>query len=227
MFMRIEYALPESTKPRIQPYVKLYLRSQEISNSSNPLLSNFTFNPKHGFQSQVFRNNNKRELTVRSSVDSGPPAPSGFPFNALSWVLAIAIAAVVPFINYKWGPLLKNKIETTLKVTEDLAETVKEVAEVVEKVAEDVAEDLPQGGKLREAVDFVENLAERAAKDAGAIDDFIEKVEEEEKTTESFIESLKSVEFENSSTESDEKKLIMVEPITSDELKNPSNARIE
>lgn len=63
-----------------------------------------------------------------------------------------------------------------MKKTEDLVEAVKEVAEVVEKVAEDVADDLPQGGKLREAVDFVENLAERAAKDAGAIDDFLDKV---------------------------------------------------
>lgn len=63
-----------------------------------------------------------------------------------------------------------------MQTTEDVAEAVEKVAEKVEKVAEDIAENLPKGGKLRETVDFVEKLAERTAKDAGAIDDFIDKV---------------------------------------------------
>jgi hypothetical protein len=50
------------------------------------------------------------------------------------------------------------------------------VAEQVDKVAEDIADDLPAGGKLKEAVTFIENLAERAAKDAQLVDDTIEKV---------------------------------------------------
>jgi hypothetical protein len=50
------------------------------------------------------------------------------------------------------------------------------VAEQVDKVAEDIADDLPAGGKLKEAVTFIENLAERTAKDAQLVDDTIEKV---------------------------------------------------
>lgn len=53
---------------------------------------------------------------------------------------------------------------------------MEKAAEEVEKVAEDIADDLPEGGKLRQAVDFVEKLAERTANDAGVVDDFIDKV---------------------------------------------------
>lgn len=69
-----------------------------------------------------------------------------------------------------------DKVESALQRAEDVAEAVEKVAERVEKVAEDIAENLPKGGKLREAVDFVEKIAERTAKDAGAVDDFIDKV---------------------------------------------------
>lgn len=69
-----------------------------------------------------------------------------------------------------------DKVESALQTAEDVAEAVEKVAEGVEKVAEDIAENLPKGGKLREAVDFVEKIAERTAKDAGVVDDFIDKV---------------------------------------------------
>ncbi|GFQ02367.1 hypothetical protein PHJA_002380700 [Phtheirospermum japonicum] len=116
-----------------------------------------------------------RTYVVYSGVEPGIP-PSGPPSNILSWVVAVAIAVVVPFISYKWGPTLKNKIETVMQKTEDVVEAVEKVAGKVEKVAEDILDDLPKGGKLREAVDFVEKLAERTRIDAGAVDDFIDKV---------------------------------------------------
>ncbi|KAK4429583.1 hypothetical protein Salat_1258900 [Sesamum alatum] len=134
--------------------------------------------------------NTRRDFAVYSSVEPGVPPPTGPPSNILSWIVGVAIAIVVPFVNYKWGPLLKNKIETAMKMTEDVVEAVEKVAGEVEKVAEDIADDLPEGGKLREAVDFVEKVAERAAKDAGAVDDFIDKVQEEQEKAESFVESL-------------------------------------
>ncbi|KAL6525016.1 hypothetical protein OROMI_030609 [Orobanche minor] len=109
----------------------------------------------------------------------------------LSWAVAVAIAVVIPFMSYKWGPNFKKKVDTAMKITEDVVEAVEKVAEEVEKVAEDIVDDLPEGGKLRRAVDFVEKLAERTAKDAGAIDEFIDKVQEEEEKAELFIESLK------------------------------------
>ncbi|KAL0438171.1 UNVERIFIED_CONTAM: hypothetical protein Slati_2300100, partial [Sesamum latifolium] len=118
----------------------------------------------------------------------------------------VAIAIVVPFINYKWGPLLKDKIVTAMKMTEEVVEAVEKVAGEVEKVAEDIADDLPEGGKLRNAVDFVEKVAERAARDAGAVDDFIDKVQEEQEKVESLVESLKD-ESENPPKESKDQNL--------------------
>ncbi|KAL6515478.1 hypothetical protein OROHE_018512 [Orobanche hederae] len=132
--------------------------------------------------------NNKRNVVV---YNSGEPGPSGSSPNILSWAVAVAIAVVIPFMSYKWGPNFKKKVDTAMKITEDVVETVEKVAEEVEKVAEDIVDDLPEGGKLRKAVDFVEKLAERTAKDAGAIDEFIDKVQEEEEKAELFIESLK------------------------------------
>lgn len=135
---------------------------------------------------------NDRRKFIVYSVEPGA-SPSGPPPNILSWVVAAAIAIVIPFITRKWGPLIKDKVDSALQRAEDVAEAVEKVAEGVEKVAEDIAENLPKGGKLREAVDFVEKIAERAAKDAGAVDDFIDKVQEQEEKlkAESFVESPK------------------------------------
>ncbi|PIN07673.1 hypothetical protein CDL12_19761 [Handroanthus impetiginosus] len=135
--------------------------------------------------------NRRRDFAVYSGVEPGIPPSGPPPNNILSWIVAVAIGIVVPFISYKWGPSLKNKIENAMKVTEDVVEAVEKVAEEVEKVAEDISEDLPKDGNLRKAVDFVENLAEKTAKDAGAVDDFIDKVQEEEEKAESFVDSLK------------------------------------
>ncbi|CAA2976491.1 Hypothetical predicted protein [Olea europaea subsp. europaea] len=130
-----------------------------------------------------------RNWIVRSSVEPGPPTPSGPPSNPLNWILGIVIAVLIPFIGQKWGPI-KNKIETVLNKAEDVAEGVEKMAEKVEKVAEDIADDLPAGGQLRRAVDFVEKVAERAAKDAGLVDDFIDEIQEKEEKVESYVESL-------------------------------------
>ncbi|CAA2968411.1 Hypothetical predicted protein, partial [Olea europaea subsp. europaea] len=56
-----------------------------------------------------------------------------------------------------------------------LNEATEKIAEVVEKAAVDFTGYLPAGGKSRKAVEFVENVAERAAKDADLVGDFIDK----------------------------------------------------
>ncbi|KAL0351563.1 UNVERIFIED_CONTAM: hypothetical protein Scaly_1545000 [Sesamum calycinum] len=142
--------------------------------------------------------NTRRDFTVHSSVEPGVPPPTGPPSNILSWIVGVAIAIVVPFINYKWGPLLKDDGRGGGGSGESGGE--------VEKVAEDIADDLPEGGKLRKAVDFVEKVAERAARDAGAVDDFIDKVQEEQEKAESLVESLKD-ESENPPEESKDQNL--------------------
>lgn len=62
-----------------------------------------------------------------------------------------------------------------METVEDVAEFVEMVAEGVEKVAEDVSDNLP-AGKLKDAIDRIEEVAETAAKDAHLVDDFIDKV---------------------------------------------------
>lgn len=58
---------------------------------------------------------------------------------------------------------------------EEIVHGVEKVAEVVEKVAEEISENLP-AGKLKDAVELVEHVAEKADKDAEALGEFIDKV---------------------------------------------------
>ncbi|KAK0577337.1 hypothetical protein LWI29_031506 [Acer saccharum] len=73
-----------------------------------------------------------------------------------------------------------------METAEHVAEIVEDVAEKVEKVAEEVADHLPQGGRLKDAVTLIENVAKETAKDANLADQFIEKVEDVEREVESF-----------------------------------------
>lgn len=69
-----------------------------------------------------------------------------------------------------------GEVDTAVEAIEEIVDAVGKVAEGVEKVAEDIAEDLPEGGRLRKAVDFVEHVAERANTDAHLVVGFIDKV---------------------------------------------------
>ncbi|KAI3464601.1 hypothetical protein Pfo_021264 [Paulownia fortunei] len=135
---------------------------------------------------------NRRRFLVRSVVQPGAPPPSEPPFNFINWIVGVAITVVLPFFSHKWASLLKlrNEVETAVETVEGIVEAVEKVAEGVEKVAEDIADDLPEGGRLRKAVDFVEHVAERASKDAHLVGDFIDKVQEVEEKVEEYVESL-------------------------------------
>ncbi|XP_057974238.1 uncharacterized protein LOC131162099 [Malania oleifera] len=100
------------------------------------------------------------------------------------------LTIILPFLKHKWGPLLKltREIETAAEATEHVTEMVEKVAEEVEKVTEEVVDELPEGGKLKKAVAFVENVAKETAKDAHLAQDIIEKVEETAKEMDSFLE---------------------------------------
>ncbi|CAI9116228.1 OLC1v1017324C2 [Oldenlandia corymbosa var. corymbosa] len=109
------------------------------------------------------------------------------------------LAADKAWVNWIWGlvalvPLVIQRLLTLTKETEAAAETVEKVADTVEKVAEDVeklaedvSEKLPQGGKLKQVVDFVENVAKETAKDARSTEDLMNKVEEVDQQIESII----------------------------------------
>lgn len=72
--------------------------------------------------------------------------------------------------------MIVDEVDTAVATIEVIVDAVEKVAEKVEEAAEHMAEDLPEGGRLRKAVDFVENVAETTAKDAHIVGDLIDKV---------------------------------------------------
>uniref|UniRef100_A0A5B7BEC9 Uncharacterized protein n=1 Tax=Davidia involucrata TaxID=16924 RepID=A0A5B7BEC9_DAVIN len=132
----------------------------------------------------------KMNFVVYSSIQPGAPLPSGSPPSSWNWILGMVIAMVLPFLRHKWGPLftLTKQVENAVETAELVTEAIEKVAEEVERVAEEIADDLPEGGKLKNAVVFVEQLAKETAKNAHFADEIIDKVEEMEKEVESLIE---------------------------------------
>ncbi|CAI9778052.1 unnamed protein product [Fraxinus pennsylvanica] len=152
-------------------------------------------------------NGNKRNFVVYNSFP-GAPLPSQPPSNSLrKWILGIALTIILPFVTNKWGPLLKlkNEVDTAVETIEQITEVVEKTAEVVDKVAENIADHLPEGGKFRNTVDFIENVAETAAKDARLVGDIIDKVQGVEEDVESIVVSLSGEANEPSREIKDEK----------------------
>ncbi|KAK9269988.1 hypothetical protein L1049_025561 [Liquidambar formosana] len=136
-----------------------------------------------------------KKMAVCSSVPPGAPLPSEPPSPHTCrkpWVVGMLLAMILPFFRNKWGPLslLKSKVDTVVETAEHIAEVVEKVAEEVEKVADEVGDHLPDGGKLKGAFNFVENLAKETAKDAHEADEVIDKLEEVEKDVESLFDQV-------------------------------------
>uniref|UniRef100_A0A7N0UN40 Plastid-targeted protein 4 n=1 Tax=Kalanchoe fedtschenkoi TaxID=63787 RepID=A0A7N0UN40_KALFE len=130
-------------------------------------------------------------VLVRNSVlPDGTPVPSGSPDSWKSWVFGLLVTLIFPMWRSKIGPfaLLKNKLDNVVQTAEDIAEVVEQVAEQVDKLAEEVSEHLPEGGKLRHAMDVLEDLAEGTAKKAHLLGEVIDKVQEVEDDLEELIE---------------------------------------
>ncbi|XVE86830.1 hypothetical protein DITRI_Ditri18aG0066400 [Diplodiscus trichospermus] len=142
---------------------------------------------------------NTKKILCTNSVESGASSsPAAAPSNSWkSWMLGLLFSAMLSFWKHKWGPLLaiKRKVDTVVENVESVVEVVEKVAEEVEKVADEVADTLPDNGKLKEAVSFIETVAKETAKDAHMVEEFIQKVEDVEKVvTESLIEPVKDQE---------------------------------
>ncbi|XP_034674868.1 uncharacterized protein LOC117906040 isoform X1 [Vitis riparia] len=145
--------------------------------------------------------NTKMDTTVYCSTQPGASLPSGPPTNSWeifgrkNWIIGMLLSMVVPLWRFKLGPLLqlKNEVETAMNTTEQIAETIESVAEKVEQVADDIGNHLPEGGKLRQVADFVENVAKETAKGAHLVDAAIEKAEDIEKKVDSLVEEVEQV----------------------------------
>ncbi|KAG2663512.1 hypothetical protein I3760_16G033400 [Carya illinoinensis] len=131
------------------------------------------------------------DVAADISVQPGPLVPSNpSPGSWDVWIAGILASVILPFLGFKWGPLmkLKSEVDTAVQIAEDVAETIERVAEKVEDAAEEVADHVQAGGKLKDAATFIENLARETAKDAHLVDGMIDKVQEMEDKVESIFE---------------------------------------
>ncbi|KAE8714362.1 Detected protein of unknown function [Hibiscus syriacus] len=138
------------------------------------------------------RDNN---MVVCCSVGSGPSFPSNpGPSSWKLWVMGILMSMVLPFWRSKWGPLLKLKdeVETVIDKVEAATDIVEKVAEQVEGVADDIGNHLPEG-RLKDALEIVEDIAKNTADGARLAGEFIDKVEEVEEKVESWMEQNNTV----------------------------------
>ncbi|CAA2989531.1 Hypothetical predicted protein [Olea europaea subsp. europaea] len=161
--------------------------SKILASYSFLILSNIVAN--YGFFSFSFR---FRNFAVYASSAPGAPLPSGPPSNSIrSWILGMVVSIILPFFTHKWGPLwvIKNRIENALQTVENVVDVVEKVAEEVDKIAEDIVDELPEG-QLKNIAHFVEDIAEKTAKNADSIGDLIDKVQEAEEKVECIVESI-------------------------------------
>ncbi|MED6133513.1 hypothetical protein PIB30_028941 [Stylosanthes scabra] len=177
--------------------------------------SNIKFNG--GYSSLVpqqnlltFRRN--MNISVCASTPPGPPLPANpspfpSPSNWKLWMVGTIFTIVMSFSKGKWGPLLllKDKFETTIKQVEKIADVVEEVAERVDKAAEEVVKIIP-AGKLHDAVEFVEKMAENVDKLAETAEETLEKVDSMEDELDSLLESMAKQQQKNSVTTTAESK---------------------
>ncbi|KAL2467829.1 Plastid-targeted protein 3 [Forsythia ovata] len=98
---------------------------------------------------------------------------------------------VLPELNCPLRHLqIPYEVDTAVETIEEITEVVEKAAEVVDKVAENIADHLPEGGKFRKTIDFIENVAEKTAKDAQLVEDIINKIQKVEEDVESIVGSL-------------------------------------
>ncbi|KAK8642748.1 hypothetical protein V6N13_012081 [Hibiscus sabdariffa] len=182
----------------------------ESCNSQSSILcfGHFLVISKHGGKHHILRNSkfqslgrglrlqstdrNRIMVFCDSSVEPGPIVP---PAPALGswkhWILGILMSIILPMWRGDWRPLLKLKLEqaeTVIDTAEAVTDIVENVAEQVEKVADEIGDSLPEG-KLKDALEIVEDIADETADDARIAGEFIDKVEDMVDQVEEKVES--------------------------------------
>ncbi|GMI90984.1 hypothetical protein like AT2G14095 [Hibiscus trionum] len=179
------------------------------SQSSILCFSHFLVVSKHGAKHQILRNSkfqslgrglrlqnigrNRNMVFCNSSVEPGPVVPSTptpGPGSWKPWILGILMSIILPMWRGNWRPLLKLKqeAETVIDTVEAVTDIVEKVAEQVEKVADEVGNILPEG-RLKDALEIVEDLADETGDGARIAGDFIDKVEDMVDQVEEKVES--------------------------------------
>ncbi|PON49747.1 hypothetical protein PanWU01x14_227830 [Parasponia andersonii] len=142
---------------------------------------------------QNCKKNTKMDISVKNNIlPDLPPLPSdnSSPGSWKLWLMGILISVVVPFWKNKWGPLqkLQKEVETVVDTAQEVTDIIEDVAKGVEKLADELGDHLPEGGKLQQAAEFVEDMAKGTVHKANLVEDVLEKVEEVENQVEEFLE---------------------------------------
>ncbi|KAG4402497.1 hypothetical protein GLYMA_02G210100v4 [Glycine max] len=126
----------------------------------------------------------KMKMVVYASIPPGnsPPVDSSLG-HWKTWIVGTVIILLMSITRNKWGPLLK-----LLLMKGKIGTTIDKAERVVEKVAEVAVKNLPIG-KLQDAAEFVENVAENVDKQTQNAEDVLEKIEGKEEEVVSFFES--------------------------------------
>lgn len=169
-----------------------YYQSINLHRSPHPLVQNtrrLSWNPasKNGFvHSFAVNRRGRRNGTIKmdlnafnSDVVSGVSPDFHFP-DWSKWVLVSAVPLIASFLTAgKWGPLLKMKdqVDATLDKVEDASEVIEDIARKVDNIADSIVENLPEG-KLRDAVDKFDDLAEQTIQATDNAQELLHKVDE-------------------------------------------------
>lgn len=73
----------------------------------------------------------------------------------------------------------KVEVKTTVKMAENVRVTVGKGSREVEEAAEEVAPQLPEGGKLKQVVGIVENVAKETTTETHRVEEVNDKVEKQ------------------------------------------------
>ncbi|CAN0878553.1 hypothetical protein LINGRAHAP2_LOCUS12540 [Linum grandiflorum] len=115
-----------------------------------------------------------------------PPNPS--PGSWKLWLVGLAMALVVPLWRKQLFSDVKERFDEVVNTVEKVADVVEDVAERVEKVADEIGNNLP-AGDLRDAFQFIEDVADKTERSAELAGDVIDKVQELEEEVDVYIET--------------------------------------
>ncbi|XP_074335625.1 uncharacterized protein LOC141672841 [Apium graveolens] len=132
----------------------------------------------------------RRNLSSYNNAQQESSTSGSFLSSWKRWIAGLAISGVtLPLYKDKISSFLewKNEVEIVVEDAEIIAEVVEKVAEEVVEIADLLTNKLPEGGKLKNAVEIVESVAKEIVKDANIAEDIINKVEDFEKEVDSLI----------------------------------------
>ncbi|KAH6829245.1 hypothetical protein C2S53_007943 [Perilla frutescens var. hirtella] len=139
------------------------------------------------------RPSNKDLVVRRATPEAAGDILSSFPLNSIPgfadhpWVVGICGLLVgVPLMIQRLVAFTKQ-IDVAAQTMENIADTVEKVADSVDKAAEEFKEGLPEG-RLKQAVAFVEDLAEDTSDTADKVGDIMDKVGQIDDKLEEFLD---------------------------------------